>query len=474
MAKSEYNVSNNRCVVAESETPLDQQQPKGPKCEEVDEMKLSKNAISLIFVLFSVVVLGACATATPSPTALPATEPPAGQPTDTEAPTAVVITEVPTEEPPTEAPTEAPKRPVKVGLFQGLTGPLAFIGEGYVMGVKLAVNDLGGAIEGYPIELYEADSKCNPTDTVNAIRKLADVDQVDVLIGGGCSSATLAALPILNEVEIPAVDGTSTNAKIYNQMGVGGNPWLFRIGPDDLIMGLGFAQYIKDQGVKAVSFVADDNAFGRGAGGVYQDVFSRIEVEVKTEDYFDPATADYRPALTKIKSANADAVLIVMTEQSCATFMRQFRELGLTMNVFSRGACTSGVFNDLTKDDPSIGEGIVEFSFFNEGQDPKLDTHFFEFYKQPISGHRMAGYYIMYYTIAPAIKSLIMDGKDITAANIRDAIAALNVETPAGVIKFDDYNQAYLNGTLSVNRNGKAVLLQSVPLAPVDHTGYNP
>ncbi len=275
------------------------------------------------------------------------------------------------------------------------------------MGVELAVNDLGGEIDGHPIELFEADSKCNPTDTVNAIRKLTDVDQVDVMVGGGCSSATLAALPILNEVEIPSVDGSSTNATIYNQMGKDANPWLFRIAPDDLIMGSGFAQYIKDQGVSSVSFVADDNAFGRGAGGVYTDVFNRIGVDVKTEDYFDPATADFRPALTKIKGAASDALLIVMTEQSCATLMRQFREAGLDMKVFSRGACTSGVFNDMTKDDPAIGEGIVEFSFFNEGQDPEFDQHFLDYYKEPTSGHRMAGYYIMYHTIAPAIKSLI-------------------------------------------------------------------
>ena len=166
-------------------------------------------------------------------------------------------------------------------------------------------------------------------------------------------------------------------------------------------------------------------------------------------------------------------MLIVMTEQSCATLMRQFRELGLTMKVFSRGACTSGVFNDLTKDDPKIGEGIIEFSFFNEGQDTKLDAHFPEVMNQPTSGHRMAGYYIMYYTIAPALESLIKSGKEINRANIRDAIAAVNVKTPAGTISFDDHNQAYVDGTLSTNKDGKAVLLDTIPLKPVDHSGYN-
>ena len=349
-------------------------------------MKANQNVFSVTLVLLMALVLSACAG--PAATASPAA---------TQAPAQA-----------TSAP--ASNTPIKIGLYQGLTGPLAFIGEGYKLGVDLAVHDLGGSIEGHPIEISTADSKCNPTDTVNAVRKLTDVDQVDVLIGGGCSGATLAALPIVAEAETASVDGTSTNATIYNQMGVGGNQWMFRIGPDDLIMGLSFAQYIKDQGVSSISFVGDDNAFGRGAGQVYDDVFKRINVKVATEDYFDPATADFRPALTKIKGAGADALLIVMTEQSCATLMRQFREQGLTLKVYSRGACTSGVFNDLTKDDPKIGEGIIEFSFFNEGQDTKLDAEFPAIMNQPTSGHRMAGYYIMYYTIAPALESLIKSG----------------------------------------------------------------
>jgi|GEM_PF-99017 len=426
------------------------------------------NPLSLFVVLLAMLVLAACAGGT---TATPAAEEPAVEEPAAEEPAA----EEPAEEPAAEEPTaEEPLEPIRIGLYQGVTGPLAFIGEGYKLGVDLAVADLGGEIGGHPIEVFVADTKCNPTDTVNAVRKLIEVDEVHVLIGGGCSGATLAALPIVLEGETPAVDGTSTNATIYNQLGVGGNPWQFRIGPDDLIMGLGFAQYIADQGVASVSFVADDNAFGRGAGAVYLDVFGRIGVDVPSEDYFDPATADFRPALTRIKAANADAVLIVMTEQSCATFMRQFRELGLTQKVFSRGACTSGVFNDLTKDDPAIGEGIIEFSFFNEGQDPELDQHFFEYYNQPISGHRMAGYYAMYYAVAPAIENLLAEGKELTRANIRDAIAALNVEAPAGPVSFDDHNQAYTNGALSINQNLEAILLETVPLTPVDHAGYDP
>jgi len=394
----------------------------------------------------------------------------------TVAPTQAPSSSQPTEAAPagTTAPTSAPaanQEPIKIGMFLPMTGALAFLGEGYKLGIDLAIKDLGGEIDGHPIQTFVADSKGTPTDAVNAARQLMDVNQVQVMIGGGASSTTLAALPIIAEGETPTVDGTSTNPTIYNQIGAGGNQWLFRIGPDDLIMGQGFSEQIA-QSVKTISFVADDNQFGRGAGQVYVPLLPKLGTQVLTEDYFDPATADYRPGLTKIKSAGAEGILIVMTDQSCATFMRQFREVGLTQKVFSRGACTTGLFNQLTKDDPTIGAGITEFTFFTDGNDPDLAKHFSEAYNQPITSHRMAGYYAMYYTIAPAIKALIAEGKDLTRANIRDAIAALNVQTPSGTIKFDDHNQAYLQAALVTNKDGKQTLISTVDLKPVDHTGY--
>ena len=162
---------------------------------------------------------------------------------------------------PTEAPQEEPTEetgeadgedgeadagdadPIKIGLYAPLTGPVAFLGEGFDFGIQLAIEELGGEIGGHPIEYVVADNKCNPTDAVNAVRKLIEEDQVDAIIGGGCSSATVAALPIILEGQTPAVSATSTNPGIYNEMGVGGNEYQFRINPDDLIMAQGFAEF---------------------------------------------------------------------------------------------------------------------------------------------------------------------------------------------------------------------------------------
>ena len=378
--------------------------------------------------------------------------------------------EEPAEEEPMEEEPMEELEPIRVGLYGPLTGPVAFLGEGFDLGITLAIEELGGEIDGHPIEYFTADNKCNPTDAVNAVSKLIDVDEVDVIIGGGCSSATVGALPIILEGETPSISATSTNPGIYNEIGVGGNEWAFRINPDDLIMALGYAEYIQENGAGSVSLVAENTDFGRGAIGAYKPIFEGLGVDIASEDYFDLGTADFRPALTGMRAAAADATLIVMTENDCANFMRQYREVGVEAAVYSRGACTSPLFLELTADDLAISEGIVEFAFFTSSQDPELAERFQARFDTPLTGHRMGGYYAMYYTVANAVRAVIADGQEINRVNIRDALENLNVETPAGLIAFDDHNQAYTNGVLTTNRDGEAVLLTVVELGPADHS----
>jgi branched-chain amino acid transport system substrate-binding protein len=376
---------------------------------------------------------------------------------------------------PTEPPA-APKpivdlKPIKLGLCLPLTGTLASLGESYVLGIDLAMHEIDGKIEGHPIEIYKADNKANATDAVSAVRKLVEVDKVDVMIGCGSSSATLPAVPIITELETPIVEASSTNAFVYNQIGIGGDKWFFKINPDDLIMGQGFADYIAAK-TKKIAILGNDNQMARGAGKVYNNQFKRLGVDVVSEEYFEGSTADYRSVLTKIKNSDAKAMLVFMDDQSCATFLRQKYEVGLDLPIYSRGSCVSDLVNELLKDNPVLAEGVTEFSFFSADQDPVFSKKFVEFYNKPVTLERMSGYYAFMYTVTPAIKDVIAAGKEINRANIRDAIAALNLDTPAGKIKFDDHNQGYLDGSLEITKDGRATVLETVKLQPVDHSDY--
>ena len=84
-----------------------------------------------------------------------------GSPTVSVPATTVATSAAP--QPTTPAAAAANKDPIKIGLFLPMTGALAFLGEGYKLGVDLAIKDLGGAIDGHPLQTFVADSKGTPT-----------------------------------------------------------------------------------------------------------------------------------------------------------------------------------------------------------------------------------------------------------------------------------------------------------------------
>src|SRR5256886_3621599 len=247
--------------------------------------------------------------------------------------------------------------PTRMGLRSAMGGPAAITGEGVRWGATLAVEEVNakGGIMGRKLEASFADNKATPGEAVSAVRKLADVDQVDVIIGQTHSGACLGAMPVVKELGVPMVIEACSHPKIRELSGKGGNEWTFRVALDDEIMAYTFARYMARQGVKSSSVLAMNNDFGRGAAVAYEAAFKKAGVTLVSTEFFDPGQPDYRPVLTRLKRANTETILAVILASDGAPFMRQFRELGLTQKVVSRGSLASAEFLHQVRDNPRSG-----------------------------------------------------------------------------------------------------------------------
>src|SRR5215813_3292267 len=137
-------------------------------------------------------------------------------------------------------------QPIRVGFSSAMSGPSAITGEGVMWGATMAVEDVNakGGIMGRKVEVFFADNKGTPGEAVSAVRKLVDVDKVDVIIGQTHSGACLGSMPIVKELQVPQVTEACSNPKIREMSGIGGNEWQFRINIDDAIMANTFGKYI--------------------------------------------------------------------------------------------------------------------------------------------------------------------------------------------------------------------------------------
>jgi branched-chain amino acid transport system substrate-binding protein len=147
---------------------------------------------------------------------------------------------------------------IKIGVIAPMSGDLAVYGEqlSYVLDAELAlVNDKIN--DGKKFSLIYEDGKCNGSDAVTAFEKLKNVDGVEFVIGGFCSSETLAIEPLLENSDVMLISVASSNPALDNL-----NPYLFSFSYNDNLIGKTLADGMKDY--QKVALISEQNEYNIG------------------------------------------------------------------------------------------------------------------------------------------------------------------------------------------------------------------
>jgi branched-chain amino acid transport system substrate-binding protein len=369
---------------------------------------------------------------------------------------------------PPGADAQAPP-PVRVGFSSAMTGPSAITGEGVKWAALMLADEYNakGGIAGRKIELSFGDNAGTPGEAVSAVRKLVDVDKVDVIVGQTHSGACLGALPVVKELGVPMVIEACSNPKIRDLIGrKNGNEWVFRVNPDDVMLANQFAKYMRQQ-TSSVSIFAQNDDFGRGAAAAYDAAFKKVGIKLVSTEFFDRGQADYRPVLTRVKRANPESVLLVMLASEGSVFMRQFRELGLTQKLYARGSMATLEFLHQVRDNPSIGDGLVEATYWTAALDPEWEKRWMDRWKVPVRVHGSLAAIAFRYAVVPAIEQAVKKTGRADRTSIRDALETVDVpDTPVGRIRFDESHQAFINMLLVEVRGGQLKILEKIAIQP--------
>ena len=358
--------------------------------------------------------------------------------------------------------------PIRIGFASAMSGPAAITGEGVRWGATLAVEEINakGGVMGRKLEAFFADNKAQPGEAVSAVRKLVDVDQVDVIIGQTHSGACLGALPIVKELQVPMIIEACSNPKIRELIGKSVNEWAFRVNPDDIMLANQFAKFM-GQSTKTVSIFAQNDDFGRGAAAAYDAAFKKNGIKLVSTEFFDRGQADYRPVLTRVKRASPEAVLLVMLASEGSVFMRQFREVGLTQKLYARGSMATPEFLFQVKDSPNIADGLVEATYWTPALDPAWEKQWVERWKVPVRIHGSLAAIAFRYALVPAVEQAVKTTGRTDRKSIRDALETVDVaNTPVGRIRFDDTHQAFINMLLVEISGGQLKILDKIAIQP--------
>jgi branched-chain amino acid transport system substrate-binding protein len=222
---------------------------------------------------------------------------------------------------------------VKIAIAQPLTGFLALNGKEVMEGAQLAeelVNKNGGIKGKTKIVLVEGDTRCNPTNAVNATQRLLNQD-IDFYVGNYCSSASLATMPILEAEGIPQIilsyaPSITAEARTPNSV---------RIGPSAPLEMSPLAKYaIQVIGDKTFAAIGLNNDFGRAMTEEFAKTAEKFGGKVLDFQYF-KFGADFSTYLTKVKNLKPDAVMVIAMGNDTISFTKSYYELGLKMNIYT-------------------------------------------------------------------------------------------------------------------------------------------
>jgi branched-chain amino acid transport system substrate-binding protein len=252
------------------------------------------------------------------------------------------------------------KEPIKVGMIEPLSGPIAAAGSYITNGAKIAVERINakGGVLGRPLELIIEDNKSDPAETRNAAEKLIVRDKVPVIMGAWGSSMTLAAMPKLAEYGVPMVVETSSAASITKQ----GNPWIFRISPPSEMEALGLEKYLKEFGIKQADFLAVNTDWGRGSVTAFGDLLKRSGASVGAVEFMDQSATDMNAQITKVKAGSADTLFLTTSVEQITLVLKQAQEQRLTRKVITTGGSSSP--SQLIKQAGAAAEGTYHILFF--------------------------------------------------------------------------------------------------------------
>lgn len=246
-----------------------------------------------------------------------------------------------------------PKSPprVKVGVMMAFSGGSSSMGYGANKGIQLAKKQLNAD----NIEIIQADSKCDPKTAAEAIKKLIK-QNVAAIIGEGCSSASVAALPAANNGKIAVISPSASSPTLSVP-----DDYFFRVVPPDTFQGAFMAKAIYDKGIRNVAVFYTNEPYGTGMNKVFQESFEGLGGKVVATASAEPDVINLSDQIARLKSSNPQAVFIAPNSVISGTaVVKLLRESGVNVPLFG-----ADIMYDTTiiSNAGSAAEGLTITSF---------------------------------------------------------------------------------------------------------------
>ena len=219
---------------------------------------------------------------------------------------------------------------IKIGCVLELSGELAPMGARMLDGARMAVEEINaaGGVLGKQVELVEEDGGTNADQGFDRVKKMVEIDGVQVIVGPMITPTSELAMPYAKEHKIPLITMSATGVPLSQ---LEGKEWYFRTCLRDDAQGRLLAEIVIEKGYTSLATIVLDNTYGIGleAGLVEGLEAAGYQFEHPVSIHYDIAKKDYRTELGLIRDSNPDVVLAVTYADDGIIIFKQALEMGL-------------------------------------------------------------------------------------------------------------------------------------------------
>ncbi|KQV51839.1 ABC transporter substrate-binding protein [Massilia sp. Root335] len=217
---------------------------------------------------------------------------------------------------------------VKIGLITDLSGVYSDIdGNGGAEAVRMAIADMGGAINGKKIQFIVADHQNKPDIAASKAREWFDREGVDMLIGGTNSGAALAMAKVAAEKKKVFIAIGSGSAQLTNEQC---SPFTVHYAYDTVALARGTGATMVKQGGKSWYFLTADYAFGQSLEKDTTDVIKANGGKVLGSVKHPLGASDFSSFLLQAQASKAQVLGLANAGGDFINSVKAAKEFGLT------------------------------------------------------------------------------------------------------------------------------------------------
>lgn len=235
--------------------------------------------------------------------------------------------------------------PIKIGTFLSVTGPASFLGDPELKTLELYIEKLNtdGGVLGRPLELIQYDVGVDSKKAITAVKRLVSQDEVDVIVGGSTSGATMAVIPIIEKSKIPFISLAGAVAIIEPV-----KKWTFKTPHTDKMACGKIFEDLKARSLTNIAMISGTGGFGKSMKGQCEKLAPAYDINIKISESYGPKDTDMTAQLTKIKGVDGiQAVVNAGFGQGPAIVTKNYRQLGMTAPLYQSHGVASKKYIDL-------------------------------------------------------------------------------------------------------------------------------